>query len=221
MITTKENYNQQYSFGSGIKAAAQVVSYLFHPIFMPLFVVAFLLFVHPLYFAGFDLAAKKQTFIIIFINIVFFPLLSVLLLKKLGFVESIFLKTQKDRIIPYIACGIFFFWGYLVFKNQVHYPMALRQFILGMFFASSMALICNIYFKISMHAIGAGGAIGLFLYVLKSQSMLMSVPLAAAIFVAGLVCTARFIVSNHTQKEIYFGVAVGIVAQLAAGWWCN
>ncbi len=209
------------TFGIGLRSAANLISYLFHPIFVPLYVVAFMLFIHPLYFAGFEMSARKQTLLIVSVNLVFFPLLSVVLLKKLGFIESIFLRTSKDRIIPYIASGIFFFWGYLVFKNQAHYPLVLRQFILGMFLASSAALMCNIYFKVSMHAIGIGGALGLFLWMLKSSTMLMSVPIAITIFIAGLICTSRFLLNSHSQKEVYAGLVVGIAAQLAAAWWCN
>ncbi|MBP6431693.1 MAG: hypothetical protein KA319_08000 [Ferruginibacter sp.] len=201
-----------------VKLFAHLFSYLFHPIFIPLYVVAFLVFVHPSYFSGFSMAAKKQTLLIVFINMVAFPLLAVGLLKGVGFVQSIFLRTQKDRIIPYIACGIFFFWSYLVFRNQPHYPQIITAFLLGVFLASSAALLCNIYFKISMHAIGVGGLIGIFLIVMKSNTMLMTWPLCLAMLIAGIVCTARLIISDHTNKEIYAGLLVGVVSQwVAAG----
>ena len=215
------NFNNTAVVGgqwSLVKLFAHLFSYLFHPIFIPLYVVAFLVFVHPSYFSGFSMAAKKQTLLIVFINMVAFPLLAVGLLKGVGFVQSIFLRTQKDRIIPYIACGIFFFWSYLVFRNQPHYPQIITAFLLGVFLASSAALLCNIYFKISMHAIGVGGLIGIFLIVMKSNTMLMTWPLCLAMLIAGIVCTARLIISDHTNKEIYAGLLVGVVSQwVAAG----
>ena len=152
---------------SVVKILAHLFSYLFHPIFIPLYAVAFLVFIHPSYFSGFSMAAKKQTLLIVFINAVAFPILAVVLLKAVGFIQSIFLKTQKDRIIPYMACGIFFFWAYLVFKNQTNYPLILSSFLLGVFLASSAALLANIYFKISMHATGVGGLLGIFLLIMK------------------------------------------------------
>ena len=199
-----------------IKWMAVFVSYFFHPIFIPLYVVWFLVYIHPSYFSGFSALAKKQTIIIISLNLVFFPLLSVLLLKAVGFVNSIFLRTQKDRIIPYMACGIFFFWGYTIFKEQGLYPPVLSSFIFGIFLASSGALLANIYFKISMHAIGVGGLLGLFIIIANSNSMLMTWPLSAALFVAGLVCTARLVISDHTQKEIYSGFFIGMLCQFIA-----
>ena len=128
----------------------------------------------------------------------------------------IFLKTQKDRIIPYMACGIFFFWAYLVFKNQTNYPLILSSFLLGVFLASSAALLANIYFKISMHATGVGGLLGIFLLIMKSNTMLMTWPLCIAIAITGLVCTARLLISDHSTKEIYIGLIAGLLSQFVA-----
>jgi nitrate reductase NapE component len=201
---------------SAVKILAHLFSYLFHPIFIPLYAVAFLVFIHPSYFSGFSMAAKKQTLLIVFINAVAFPILAVVLLKAVGFIQSIFLKTQKDRIIPYMACGIFFFWAYLVFKNQTNYPLISSSFLLGVFLASSAALLANIYFKISMHATGVGGLLGIFLLIMKSNTMLMTWPLCIAIAITGLVCTARLLISDHSTKEIYIGLIAGLLSQFVA-----
>jgi nitrate reductase NapE component len=201
---------------SVVKFIAHLISYIFHPIFIPLYAVAFLVFIHPSYFSGFSMAAKKQTLLIVFINVVAFPLLAVVLLKAVGFIQSIFLKTQRDRIIPYMACGIFFFWAYLVFKNQTNYPLILSSFLLGVFLASSAALLANIYFKISMHATGVGGLLGIFLLIMKSNTMLMTWPLCIALAITGLVCTARLLISDHSTKEIYIGLIAGLLSQFVA-----
>lgn len=200
-------------YPAGLRWSAQLLSYLFHPIFIPLYVMLFLLFLHPSYFAGFSEGMKWRSVFILVQNAIFYPLFCILLLKGVGFIDSIFLKNQKDRIIPYIAVGIFFFWTYTVFKQQPIYPSILPAFILGVFLASSAALIANIYFKISMHAIGMGGWVGVFLVIANSNTMLMSWPLAAVLLLTGLVCTARLIVSDHTPKEIYIGLLLGVVSQ--------
>ena len=85
----------------------------------------------------------------------------------------------------------------------------------GVFISSSAALIANIYYKISMHAIGMGGMLGLFFVIMQQNTMLMTWPLSLAILLTGLVCTSRLLISNHTSKEIYAGLAVGIICQLA------
>lgn len=201
-----------------IKWPAILLSYVFHPVFIPLYAVLFLVYVHPSYFSGFADANKLRTIFILIQNAVFYPLFCIVLLKGVGFIDSLFLRTKKDRIIPYIACGIFFFWTFLVFKQQNVYPRILPSFMLGVFLASSAALIANIYFKISMHAIGLGGWLGLFLVIANTNTMLMTWPIAAVLLITGLVCTARLIVSDHTVKEIYTGLFLGLLAQFVAAY---
>ena len=199
-----------------LRYAASFISYIFHPIFLPLYAVWFISYVHPSYLSGFSEGMRLRTVLITAQNAVFYPLFSVLLLKGVGFISSIFLRTQKDRIIPYMACGIFFFWTFLVFKEELYFPKILSSFMLGVFLSSSAALLANIYFKISMHAIGVGGIVGLFIIIAQTNTMLMTWPLGAALLIAGLVCSARLLITDHTTKDIYSGLAVGLLAQFTA-----
>ena len=196
-----------------IKLLANFFSYLFHPIFIPLYVTWMLAFIHPNYFVGFSTMGKYKILLLVAINAFAFPLITVLLLKGLGFINSIFLRTQKDRIIPYIASMTFFFWTQYVLREQNFVPRILVAFMFGVFISSSAALIANIYHKISMHAIGMGGMLGLFLVVMQQNTMLMTGPLTFVLLTTGIVCTARMIVSDHQPKEIYTGLMVGLICQ--------
>lgn len=196
-----------------IKLLANFFSYLFHPIFIPLYVTWMLAFIHPNYFVGFSTMGKYKILLLVAINAFAFPLITVLLLKGLGFINSIFLRTQKDRIIPYIASMTFFFWTQYVLREQNFVPRILVSFMFGVFISSSAALIANIYHKISMHAIGMGGMLGLFLVVMQQNTMLMTGPLTFVLLTTGIVCTARMIVSDHQPKEIYAGLVVGLICQ--------
>lgn len=196
-----------------IRFFAQLFSYIFHPLFIPLYVGYYLVFINPDYFTGIN--DKEKTWIIlrVILNMIFFPALTVLLLKGVGFIESVFLRIQKDRIIPYMAAGLFYFWMYLVFHNQPELPLIITSFVFGVFLASSVGLIANIYFKISMHAIGCGGMVGLMLIILKTGSSVITLPLVVVILICGIVCTSRMIVSDHTQKDIYLGLLFGFFCQ--------
>ncbi len=201
-----------------LKWPAVLLSYIFHPIFIPLYASLFLVYVHPSYFSGFSDENKFRTILIVAQNAVFYPLFCVALLKGVGFIDSIYLRTQKDRIIPYIASGIFFFWTFLLFKQQVSYPRIISSFFLGVFLSSSAALLANIYFKISLHAIALGGWLGLFLVVARSNTMLMTWPLAVVILICGVLCTARLVLGHHTSKDVYAGLFLGLAMQLVAAY---
>ncbi|MEO5782499.1 MAG: hypothetical protein ABIQ07_04460 [Ginsengibacter sp.] len=200
-----------------VNVFAKIISVVFHPLFIPLYVGYYIVFVHDSYFAGFGDRARLWILIRISLNMIFFPAITVLLLKGVGFIDSVFLRNQRDRIIPYIAAGIFYFWMYLVFRNQPEIPKILTAFTFGAFLASSVALIANIYFKISMHAIGCGGMIGVMIVVLNTNpSSPFTLPLMIAILITGLVCTARLIVSDHKQGDIYMGLFCGFLCQFVS-----
>jgi len=200
-----------------LRVFAQFFSVLFHPLFIPTYVVAFLLNFHPSYFSGFNNSAKMMLLLTTALNTAFFPAFSVFIMKGLGFIKSVFLHSQQDRIGPYLASMIFYFWAARVFfKFEPQLSPVLPAFMTGVFLTTVAALIINIFYKISMHAIGCGGLLGIFLIIMNSNSMLMTWPLSLALLVTGIVCTSRFIVSNHTPKEIYAGLLVGLLCQLIA-----
>ncbi len=198
-----------------LKLLVQFVSIVFHPLFINGYVAWYLTFFQPGYFDGISERSKLFVVIQVVINMIFFPAVTVLLLKATGFINSIFLRTQKERIIPYITSNIFFFWMYLVFRNQNYIPLRLTAFVFSVFLSASAALIANIYFKISMHAIGMGGLFGLFLLILFNDSSYgITLPLMSVIFICGLVCSARLIVNDHTTKDVYNGFFLGLICQL-------
>lgn len=201
---------------AALKIVAKLISYIFHPIFIPVYVLIFLLQVQPYRFI--EITPLKKTFTIIQFGVMyaFFPVITALLLKALGFIDSIYMKTQRDRIIPYVICMIYYFWVWYVIKNQHIYPPELIQFSLAIFVASILGLMSNSYMKASMHAM-AMGVMSAFIIVLAIDGNIDSgIYISTALFITGLVCTARLMVSDHTNKEIYTGLFIGVASLLLA-----
>lgn len=199
------------SFSTMIRIIAKIISYLFHPLFVPVYVGLFLIYEVRLFSDRTDWQ-KKIILIQFFIYYTFFPLMTTLLSKALGFIKSVYLKTQKDRILPYIVCEIFYFWAWYVFKN-IHFPKEIIMFALGVFLACSLGLILNSYIKISMHTISLGVVCAFFLLAAVISSNSYGFYISIAFLIAGITATARLIDSNHTEKEIYFGFFAGALAQ--------
>jgi hypothetical protein len=151
-------------------------------------------------------------------NTVFFPLLVVALMRALGFNKSLLLKTQKERIVPYIASITFFFWTYYVFRNQPEVPRVLVNMCRGMFYATAAALVLNNYFKISMHGIAVGGLLGLLLVILFQGTLPGIMHLMVALLITILVALARKVVSDHQWFDIVAGIVLGMITQLLALW---
>lgn len=195
---------------------AKLISYLFHPLFIPTYIFIFLIFQFPYEFAGITEYQLKLRLFSIFWLTAFFPAFAVFLLWRLKFSDSIFLRTQKERIVPYIITMFFYWWMYYLSRNFTDQPVVLKFFYMGIFLATVFGLVLNNYFKISLHAIGVGGAMAAIILFAMYYQMLLGVSISVATLVAGIVCTSRFLVSDHTNKEVYTGLFVGVGCQLVA-----
>jgi hypothetical protein len=199
-----------------LKFAAKIISWVFHPVFIPVYVLIFLLREQSYLFVALTGGKKTLTVIQFAVMYALFPVVTALLLKALGFIGSIYMKTQRDRIIPYVICMIYYFWVWYVIKNQSIYPDELVQFTLSVFISSVLGLMSNAYMKISMHAM-AVGAMATFILLLALQGSISSgIYISAVLLITGLVCTARLVVSDHTNKEIYTGLFIGVASMLLA-----
>ncbi len=195
---------------------ASIISYVFHPIFMPMAMTLLIYYFFKPEFVG--LVNKVPFWLgMVFINTIMFPLLSVFLLKRLGFIKSIKMEDPKDRIIPLIIIMIFYFWAYQVFKN-FNAPFLIRILFLGSFWGIIAVFMTNIFFKVSMHTAGAGGAVGIALLVLLFFEPGFIIPFSIVMLVAGLVGTARMKLGAHIALEIWLGYFLGIASQVGAYW---
>ena len=197
-----------------VKIMAKIISYVFHPVFVPVYIVLFILYVLPDTFISFPPAQKTIVLLQAVVPYVLFPVITVLLLKALNFISTVYLTTRKDRIIPYIACNIWYFWIWNVWKQLPGYPREIVLLSMTIFLASTLGFLINIYMKISMHAIAMGVLAGFLVLLGLTESYGFGLYIFASLLVCGLVCTARFIASDHTKKEIYGGILAGLASLL-------
>jgi len=200
-----------------LRLLADLVSILFHPVFILPLAAAWIIYAMPSVRLSADPRHINLLFLSILLTDAMFPLVVVLLLKALNMVQSIRLSNQRDRIIPYIATMTFYFWSWRVMKFLPYAPASLVALHFGAFLAVSMALVLNSFMKISMHAAGVGGLLA-FVVAVTFTNDISFIPLAAAALICGLVLTARQLASDHTNRELALGIAVGVVGQ-AIGFW--
>jgi hypothetical protein len=202
-----------------VRAIASFLSYLFHPIFVPVYVMLFLVHKHPYLFIDFSAKKKLEVILQTIAMYALFPLVTTLLLKALDFIKSIHLRDQRDRIIPLVVCGIWYFWMWYVWRNlkDPFYPREAIVFAMAIFLSGSAALMMNIYMKVSLHAISMGVMLAFTFWLSLNNELGSGLFPSLVLLIAGAVCTSRFIISDHTQKEVYGGLLVGILSIPVAG----
>lgn len=201
-----------------MKAAAHIVSYIFHPILLP--TVGLLLIFSLNTYIAHTTPMPRQLFIIgwIFMNTAVIPLLFTLLLRWKNIVSSIQLHDRKDRIIPFTFATVFYFTNYILMLD-VHLPEILYSLFLGSTIAVGLALIITFFTKISIHMIGMGGIVASVFGVAQIFELPIIGLVMLGIIASGIVGSARYILESHTIRQIYLGWIVGFFSVYFAMIW--
>jgi len=190
---------------------SKVISFFFHPIFMPTYAI-FLLFVFSPLFS--DFMSMSQKIQIVQLTIIFtllLPIFSVLILKKFNVVTSIYMEKREERRWPLLFTII---WYYLLFRllDSIHIQYLVIQLLFGAMLILLLAIIVSNFWKISLHMLGVGGVLGAFLAIqaLFGGNIFLIITL---LFCAGLVGFARVNENAHTLKQVYLGFLVGFCTE--------
>ena len=202
-----------------VKYIAHLLSYVLHPLFIPTYFFLFLMQVLPFEFVGItEWQLKMRLFSVAWLT-AFFPASAVFLLWRLKLSDSIFLRTQKERIIPYVITMFFYWWMYYLSRNFTDQPIALKFFYLGIFVASAIGMTVNNFMKVSLHAMGIAGLTTAVILVSVFYPVNNAVWVLLAVLLTALVISARLVVSDHTKKELIVGLFIGVFTQVAAYLW--
>lgn len=203
-----------------MKIAARIISYLFHPLLFPVFGATLIIAANPNMFGHFGERVHGAWLIIVFALTFLFPVVWLVMMKRLDMIQNFKLETSKDRIIPFIAVATFYLWTAWMFKPSVNMKIPSNQLVffmmLGACLSIFLAFFINIFSKISLHTLGAGSLLGLLLPLIRISTYDLRVVLIAAILIAGIVGAARLILQAHSQREIFSGYLVGFIGQFFA-----
>lgn len=202
----------------------QLLSFVFHPIFIFPYVYIILAWVNPQLFGQTSLENVMQgdtlfLFLRILFTMVIIPVLALLMMRGLKMISSITLPERQERIGPYIAVGLSYIISFVQINGLIIIPVLVKVFVLGTTIALFTSFIFNLFVKVSLHAVGMGGMLSmtfmslLSVYVL-SEEHLYILPLVALL--AGLVGTARRLLNAHEAREVYMGYYIGFLTQFIA-----
>ena len=189
------------------------ISFVFHPIVMPLIAVVFYFHKSPRFIPEQWIDAK---IISLFILTVLLPILIFYLLKTLGKANSIYLRTTKERILPLLVnIIIILLILYRVFPS--HQIIELYYFFIGVLISNITALILNIIkFKVSLHMVAISGVFMFFIGFALHFSKNINGTLALMSLITGTVATARLYLKAHTPRELFIGLLIGVIPQIIA-----
>jgi membrane-associated phospholipid phosphatase len=193
---------------------AKIISVLFHPLLLPTYAFILVIYSNPFLFASYE--NSKWIFVLrVFINTFVFPVISLLLLWRLGFIKNLEMSEKEDRIIPYIVVGTLYIWSFMTFRKSDD-PQMLNIILLGSCFTLFASFFTNIFSKVSIHAAGMACFTAIALIAALQSYFDLRLLFMLIILLAGLTGTARLYLKAHSMQEVINGYFIGFAAQMIA-----
>ncbi|MEL1242311.1 hypothetical protein [Flavobacterium flavipallidum] len=186
-------------------------SYIFHPVFIPIYATLFYLFSNHSYFFN-----KEKYLVLLEVTVITFviPILFFFLLRFTGRISSIMVPELSERKFPLVVqCFLLI----LLVKKSITlelYP-ELHFFILGALSSTLIALILLFANKkASLHMMGLS-ALTFFVFGLSMHHQSAnSIMIIFLVLMNGLVASSRLIMGAHTPRELIYGVLIGSIPQI-------
>jgi len=205
-----------------MKQLSHLLSWIFLPLFMPLFGLLIAMYVpsSPQSLVDNDslfLMIDQNKWVVLFMFFVFStvaPGLSFVILRALNVITTIDMESKRERLIPMLIMLAYCLLLYFLFLVKAHnnilpkYVYALP--LAGVFVTASFTLI-NRWIKISLHAGGAGILSGFIFAYSMEQAEFQFWTILVVILASGLTIMARLFLRKHTPTEVYAGWSLAVL----------
>src|SRR5512140_480694 len=96
---------------------AKVVTILFHPLFVPFYMLLLLLNVNTFFAMMLPVKGKLLLSGLVFLTTILIPLLIIYLLYRLKLVKSFYLESKEERIYPLLTVAVLYYLTYYMLKS--------------------------------------------------------------------------------------------------------
>jgi hypothetical protein len=214
-----------------LRIPAQLISILFHPLLIIIYLLMVLIALNPYLFTLTDPREKATFFVYTFVNTLVIPVIAILIMKFLGMIKSLEMETNKERIGPLIVVGSLYLWLFINFRGNQMVPEIFVSLILGTVIALFVSFFINSFTKVSLHMAGMGGLVAalilmkyqlpydkLYFHVFNWFGTLISLDLLIllSLLLAGITGSARLYLKAHDPQQVYMGFLIGILSQFFA-----
>ncbi|MCH1582035.1 MAG: hypothetical protein L7S63_02870 [Flavobacteriales bacterium] len=190
-----------------MRSLALVISYVLHPLWMPLIVFLLLWSVDP--WLRLQPAMMVYVLSILLINAIA-PAISLYVLHRRGALSDLEASQRQERWVPFLVVMFYQLLGYYALTRPgVFLPTEVLSLVFAMMLALAMAMVLTRWVKVSMHLLAQGGALGAWwsFDLLHGLGMADFLPIGFA--AAGVVGWARMRLGVHTPGELALGFLLG------------
>ena len=193
---------------------SKFISYVFHPVFIPL-VILFTLFNFTPIIANStsNNICVKSIYILFILIYTILPILTSVVLVKFRLIGTFEMHENKDRIVPLMMNIIYMLIGGIINSSCLNVFPFIKLIFLAIFIMTVCALIISFFWKISLHMLAAGNMLAVFVssnFLIEPNLFLVFISLVSSLIIA----LSRFSESAHTIPQLIFGMAIGFCTQI-------
>lgn len=187
------------------------ISFIFHPLLMPLLGVIFYFSKTPRFIP--DPVLKGKLFSVTILTVVL-PMLLYYLLKTLNKVDSVYLETTNERKLPLLLNSLIIVLVLIRVLPQNEIP-ELYFFFIGILISTITCFaLAVVKFKASIHMIAASGFFMFAVALAIHFKVNINGTIALMCIILGAIATSRLHLKAHTPIELVIGFFVGLMPQL-------
>lgn len=192
-----------------MKLTANIFSFLFHPILMPL-LGFFIILNSGIYESNIPADVKKYAYLITALFTIFLPAALITLLLYMHQVQSFELSQRRERTFPLFFMTLSLLLLYII-VNRILPIRIIKGFTFSMLVTSFLLLLSTYKFKLSMHLIGLGGISGLIIAISIRFQIDLFFILAIVLVISGIVGSSRLYLNAHNLYEVFAGFGLGFL----------
>ena len=170
-----------------MKYIAQTISYILHPMLMPLYIL-FFIFNNNTLFAYIPWGVKLYCYLVTVFALLIMPVISLPLFKHFRLIRSYELNDKQERV----------------------YPNIVRQLYLVLIILLSTFSVITFRWKISMHMTAIGGLCGFLLVWGMNYQGDVRNAFILFLLLSGILATSRLYLKKHTPLQVYLGFLFGL-----------
>ena len=194
-----------------MKFAANLISYVLHPLVMTTYLVIIL----TLSFPSMLMIRPEKNYLIVGLIFVFtfvLPAMNVIVLRYFGNITSLSLFERKERVAPFIFITILYVLVTLLFYYKLSFNQNFNKLMMIVTAMIVISMIVTLFYKISIHSLAITGLIGILLPLNKiTEDNRLLLPTVLTICAAGFVMAARLKLGAHTPREVMHGSLIGFM----------
>ncbi len=194
-----------------MKKFLAVFSYLFHPLFIPVYATLFYFFITRSYFYDHEI---YLIFVQVVILTVLVPLCIFYLLRSLGLISSKMILNDKERRIP-LACQAILLFILIKYSLSASVLPELYYYFTGCLISALFCLaLVLVKHKASLHMLGVTTLTLFIISISLYYHIQLLYLIAFFVMCIGFTASSRLQAKAHTMNELILGILAGAVPQV-------